>query len=80
MDENLARAREIATRFPRLRTRLETPAADCGAAPENTFEFRLGAILDGPAAPLPTKNPAREPEDHRLPPERHVLVVCVGSR
>jgi hypothetical protein len=30
-----------------VRARLETTAADYGAAPENSFEFGLQAILDG---------------------------------
>jgi AcrR family transcriptional regulator len=45
--DTVAKARDIATQYPRLRARLETPAADYGAAPENTFEFGLQAILDG---------------------------------
>ena len=47
MRESMAKAREIATQFPRLRARLVTPAADYSAAPENSFEFGLQAILDG---------------------------------
>jgi AcrR family transcriptional regulator len=47
MRDSMARAREIAARFPRLRARLDTPAADYAAAPENSFEFGLQAILDG---------------------------------
>jgi AcrR family transcriptional regulator len=45
--DHMAKAREIATQFPRLRVRLDTAAADYGAAPDNTFEFGLQAILDG---------------------------------
>jgi AcrR family transcriptional regulator len=45
--DSMARARQIAARFPPLRARLETAAADYGAAPENSFEFGLQAILDG---------------------------------
>jgi AcrR family transcriptional regulator len=52
MRDSMAKAREIATRFPRLRARLETAAADYAAAPENTFEFGLQAILDGLEAQL----------------------------
>ncbi len=52
MRDSMAKAREIATQFPRLRTRLETAAADYGAAPDNTFEFGLQAILDGLEAQL----------------------------
>jgi hypothetical protein len=48
-----AKAREIASRFPRLRASLDTAAAaDYGAAPDNTFEFGLQAILDGLQAQL----------------------------
>jgi AcrR family transcriptional regulator len=49
---HMAEAREIAAEFPRLRTRLDTPAADYAGAPENTFEFGLQAILDGLEAQL----------------------------
>jgi AcrR family transcriptional regulator len=45
--ETMAKAREIATQFPRLRARLGTAAAKYGAAPEDTFEVGLQAILDG---------------------------------
>ncbi|MHB8659948.1 MAG: TetR/AcrR family transcriptional regulator [Solirubrobacteraceae bacterium] len=47
MRDSMAKAREIAMQFPRLSTRLQTSAADYGAAPENTFAFGLGVILDG---------------------------------
>jgi AcrR family transcriptional regulator len=50
--DHMAKAREIAAQFPRLRARLETSAADYGAAPENTFKFGLQAILDGLQAQL----------------------------
>ena len=52
MRDSMAKASEIATQFPRLRARLETAAADYGAAPDNTFEFGLQAILDGLEAQL----------------------------
>ncbi|MFE2543498.1 TetR/AcrR family transcriptional regulator [Actinacidiphila glaucinigra] len=42
-----AEARETAAQFPRLRARLDTHSADYGAAPDNTFQFGLQAILDG---------------------------------
>jgi hypothetical protein len=48
----MAGAREVAAQFPRLRDRLDTPAADYGAAPEHSFEFGLHAILDGLEAQL----------------------------
>jgi AcrR family transcriptional regulator len=47
MRDSMAKAREIAAQFPRLRTRLGAAAAGYGAAPDNTFEFGLQAILDG---------------------------------
>ncbi|MGH2459259.1 MAG: TetR/AcrR family transcriptional regulator, partial [Chloroflexota bacterium] len=47
MGEKIARAREIATRFPRLRVRLDTAGADYAASPEGSFAFGLRAILDG---------------------------------
>jgi hypothetical protein len=52
MRASMAKAREIATQFPRLRTRLGTAAASYGAAPDNSFEFGLQAILDGLEAHL----------------------------
>ncbi|TVL92254.1 TetR/AcrR family transcriptional regulator C-terminal domain-containing protein [Streptomyces sp. SAJ15] len=50
--ETMAKAGEIAMRFPRLRARLETPAADYNASPEQTFEYGLHALLDGLEAQL----------------------------
>jgi AcrR family transcriptional regulator len=50
--DGMAQAREIAARFPRLRARLDTAAAEYAAAPEHTFEFGLRAILDGLEARL----------------------------
>jgi AcrR family transcriptional regulator len=52
MRENMLRAREIASGYPRLGARLETASAEYGAAPEHTFEFGLQAILDGLGARL----------------------------
>ncbi|WP_377272052.1 TetR/AcrR family transcriptional regulator [Peterkaempfera sp. SMS 1(5)a] len=52
MRESMAKAREIASRFPRLRARLGTAGADYGAAPDNSFQFGLQAILDGLEARL----------------------------
>lgn len=49
--ESMDRAREIAVRFPRLRARLDAPRS-YAAAPDNTFEFGLDAILDGLQAQL----------------------------
>jgi hypothetical protein len=50
--DGMAQAREIAARFPRLRARLDSPAAEYAAAPEGTFEFGRQAILDGLQAQL----------------------------
>lgn len=48
IQDTMSRATEVATRFPRLRARLETPQAiDYAAAPDQTFEFGLQALLDG---------------------------------
>ncbi|RAG85038.1 TetR/AcrR family transcriptional regulator [Streptacidiphilus pinicola] len=47
MREGMAKAREVASSFPRLRARLETAAADYGAAPDDTFAFGLRAVLAG---------------------------------
>ncbi|NUR57165.1 MAG: TetR/AcrR family transcriptional regulator [Catenulispora sp.] len=47
LDEAMGHAVEIARDFPRLRDRIETPAADYAATPEDSFEFGLKAILDG---------------------------------
>ncbi len=52
--QGLAEARTIAARYPHLRSRLDTSASDYGAAPANTFEFGLRAILDGLEAQLPS--------------------------
>jgi AcrR family transcriptional regulator len=44
----MAKAQEIAMHYPRLRARLETPAAaDYAAAPDQAFEFGLQALFDG---------------------------------
>jgi AcrR family transcriptional regulator len=50
--ETMTQATEIAAQFPRLRARLQTAAADYGAAPDNSFEFGLHVILDGLEAQL----------------------------
>jgi AcrR family transcriptional regulator len=47
MGEMMAQARDIASQFPRLRSVLDSPAAEYGASPEGSFQFGLGAILDG---------------------------------
>jgi AcrR family transcriptional regulator len=45
--DSMAKAREVAAEFPRLRARLDSAAAEYGAAPEDSFEFGLEALLDG---------------------------------
>jgi hypothetical protein len=50
--DHMARAREIAAPFPRLRARLHSAAAEHGAAPEHSFELGLQALLDGLEAQL----------------------------
>jgi AcrR family transcriptional regulator len=71
MRAHMANAHEIAARFPRLRARADTAAAaDYGAAPENTFEFGLEAILDGLEAHLP----------HGAPSGQHVRTLADQDR
>jgi hypothetical protein len=44
----MSRAHEIARRYPRLRARLDTPAAEgYAAAPDAAFDSGLRALLDG---------------------------------
>ena len=52
MRESMARAGEIAARYPRLRARLGTPSAEYAGAPAQAFEFGLKALLDGLEARL----------------------------
>ncbi|MFD0855627.1 TetR/AcrR family transcriptional regulator, partial [Actinomadura adrarensis] len=48
LQDAMTKAQEIAMSYPRLRTRLDAPAAnDYAAAPEKTFESGLHALLDG---------------------------------
>jgi AcrR family transcriptional regulator len=56
--DSMAKAREIAAKFPRLRARLGTAAANYAAAPGNSFEFGLQVILDGLQAQLPARRTA----------------------
>ena len=58
MRESMAKATEIASRYPRLRARLETPAAEYAAAPAETFEYGLAALLDGLEARLALQPPS----------------------
>ncbi len=47
MRDSMAKAREIAARFPRLRVRLDTAPSNYVSAPDDSFEFGLQAIFDG---------------------------------
>jgi AcrR family transcriptional regulator len=62
MYDHMAKAREIVSRFPRLRLRLDTAATEHGAAPEHSFEFGLHAILDGLEAQLTRHRPGGTPQ------------------
>lgn len=66
---SMAKASEIAAQFPRLRARLGTPAAGYAAAPDNSFEFGLQAILDGLEAQL-TARRRRVGKNAQAPPPR----------
>lgn len=47
----MVKAREVASEFPRLRARLDSAVvAEYGAAPENSFEFGLEALLNSLAS------------------------------
>ena len=46
-----AEAAAVAAAHPRLRARLDTAAAEYNAAPDDSFEFGLQALLDGIAKP-----------------------------
>jgi AcrR family transcriptional regulator len=61
--DSMAKASEIAMQFPRLHARLETSAADYAAAPDNSFEFGLRAILNGLEAEL-CQSPGRSKTAH----------------
>jgi AcrR family transcriptional regulator len=50
--DGMARAREVAAQFPRLRARLDTASAGYAAAPGYSFESGLQTLLDGLAAQL----------------------------
>ncbi|WP_155371442.1 TetR/AcrR family transcriptional regulator C-terminal domain-containing protein [Catellatospora vulcania] len=53
LDQTTAKAREIAMRYPRLRARLDdSSTAGYAAAPEQTFDVGLRALLHGLAAQL----------------------------
>ena len=60
MRDTMAEASQIAAQFPRLRARLHTHKAHYGAAPENTFQFGLRAVLDGLGMRLGALTASRE--------------------
>ena len=62
MRESMASAREIAGRYPHLRSRLEGPSTDYGAAAEGSLEFGLRAVFDGLEARLDA-GPMRHDQD-----------------
>jgi AcrR family transcriptional regulator len=64
MRDSMAKASEIARQFPRLLARLDTAAADYGAAPDNSFEFGLQAILDGLDAQLDSNSASSHRRSH----------------
>lgn len=54
--ETIAKASEVAMKFPRLRARIEgAPDIDYAAAPDKSFEFGLQAIFDGLDAQLASR-------------------------
>lgn len=57
MRREMHQAREIASQFPRLRARLDSPMTEYAAGPDNALEFGLNAILDGIERQVP--QPAR---------------------
>ena len=69
MRDSMAKARESAAQFPRLRARLGTAADAYGASPEHSFEFGLQALLDGLEAQLTTRR-APAGQGARKPPRR----------
>ena len=52
MRERMARYRELASQFPRLRSRMDSAVMADGAAPADSFEFGLQALLEGLAQRL----------------------------
>jgi AcrR family transcriptional regulator len=64
----MAKAREVAQGFPRLRDRLDTTAAGYNAGPEQAFEAGLQALLNGLEARL-AGHRTRQQTGHNPPPE-----------
>jgi AcrR family transcriptional regulator len=65
MRDTMATAREVAARFPRLRARFGSAAAEGYAAvPEKTFEFGLNVILDGLEDELASRRRASDWVEH----------------
>ena len=59
LDETMSEARKVASRFPRLLARIDSPEANYAASPEATFELGLAAILDGLEAQIANRPPRR---------------------
>jgi AcrR family transcriptional regulator len=77
--ETMAKAADVASGFPRLRERLGTAAADYSAAPEDTFEFGLEAMLDGLETRLPSRRRKTQPvRPHR--PRTDAVDAVTGER
>jgi AcrR family transcriptional regulator len=55
MRSEMAKAREVAEQFPRLRARLHTASAAYGASPRRAFALGLDALLDGLERQLRTR-------------------------
>jgi AcrR family transcriptional regulator len=77
--DSMAKAREIAAQFSRLRARLDTTAAEYAAAPENTFEFGLEAILDGLEAQLATHPTPAAHNPHQPPRQNRIRAVSADT-
>ncbi len=61
MRDSMTEASAVAAQFPRLRARLGGAVGSYGAAPGNTFEFGLQAILDGLETRLTGRRPGGGP-------------------
>lgn len=62
--DTMAAARDVALQFPRLRRRLDAPAArQYAAAPDQTFELGLRALIDGLQAQLAAHSSAGSGRD-----------------
>jgi hypothetical protein len=78
--DGMAKTADMAAHFPRLRARLNTPAAEYAASPEKTFEVGLRAILDGLDAQLTVRRTAPDQNRRResRSPWGHVRLVAAA--